>query len=287
MTALTGSSAAAQFAPFEDFGFYQVDYPLVWERIPLGQEKGDAIGYIKRANKGGPLIIRIHGLGHMREQAGIGVPWLDSHLHLSGFNYWYVGLHHRGKRSSVVKMEKIAEGVADIVRRAGNLGHDPSRIIFVASGWAGLPTALLSTDERWLKTAGVPFEAVRGAVILDGAGFDLDERQSTTDSRRQKQLKELIEDEGGGPRLPSPMTHVQAPNAPAFFLVYDKEEPARAKEIRRFGEAVEAAGSSVTLMDAKTELFGGKERGMYAPRAPKTEPIRLFCENATGFAAET
>lgn len=276
---LTTRPLHAQFGPFDTY-VYQVPHPIVWKRVPFGTEKGDAIGYVKRSKQGAPIVVSVYGLGHMREQAGIGIPWLDAHLHLSGFAPWYIGVHGRGDRRSTTKLSKIADGLAAVVRRASEEGHDPTRIVLLAGGWGGLTASLLACDPRWLTNAGVPLDHLRGTVILDGAGFDLATRLAAADERRQRQLAGLIGSDDAGDLLPSPLEHAAAPNSGEFLLVYKDAMPARAREALRFADALKANGTGVTVIE-ELDLFKGKEVGLYASRSPKQEPIRLFCERVT------
>ena len=67
----------------------------------------------------------------------------------------------------------VASAIAWLRANAAKEGLDPDRIVLMGHSAGAHLVALVGTDPHYLKAAGVPMGAVKGVVLLDGAGYDV------------------------------------------------------------------------------------------------------------------
>lgn len=123
--------------------------------------------------------------------------------------------------------ENIAEDAASVRRalsflatRASADRLDLSRVAIVGHGSGAHLASLVATDPSYFESAGLPFAALKGAALLDGA----------------------LADAGAGLM---PQDQAAAPNAPVFLIVHPKAAPSRAGVFGEIAAALRKAGSPV------------------------------------------
>jgi acetyl esterase/lipase len=123
--------------------------------------------------------------------------------------------------------------VRDTIARYGG---DPDRIILAGHSAGAYSTAMLALDRRFLRTAGVPVSAIRGAIGLAGPydflPLDVD---ATRDAF------------GAAPDLPAtqPVNHVRGDAPPFFLATGDADETVRPRNTAELARRLRAAGAPV------------------------------------------
>ncbi len=78
----------------------------------------------------------------------------------------------------------IAKSFGWVHKNISKYGGDPKRV-FVGGHSAGAQlAALICTDDRYLKTEGVPFDVLKGCVPVDGDTYDIPKIISTAEHRQ-------------------------------------------------------------------------------------------------------
>ena len=83
-----------------------------------------------------------------------------------------------------VLIRDVAKAIGWVTRNITNYGGDPQRI-FIGGHSAGAQlAALLCTDDRYLKEAGVSFQVLKGCVPVDGDTYDIPKIIMTAELRQ-------------------------------------------------------------------------------------------------------
>jgi acetyl esterase/lipase len=138
-------------------------------------------------------------------------------------------------------------------------GGDPTRVLVAGHSAGAQLSALLCTDERYLKAEGLGFEHIKGCVPVDGDTFDLPAIIETTETRRrvhgQPQAKysdrQKFGDDPEKFRDFSAVNHVaRGKGIPPFLLLHVADHPDTSIQARHFAEILKAAAVPVTVFAA-------------------------------------
>jgi acetyl esterase/lipase len=145
----------------------------------------------------------------------------------------------------------VANAIAWVRQNIEKYRGDPTRIYVMGHSSGAHLAALVSTDERYLKAAGAGLEVLKGAVLLDGAGyyipFMMEEGEVGAKSIYAAAFGELLEVWKDA----SPTTHVASgKNIPPILIVHAGQRRTSRIQGERFGKALEDAGVEVTMVDA-------------------------------------
>ena len=142
----------------------------------------------------------------------------------------------------------------------------------------------MATDERLLAAQGLGLAAIRGVVLLDGAGYDVP-RQMT--QARLPALKELYRrafgDDPEAQRESSPVEHVHLGKTYPPFLLFHvgMREDSREQAGLLAGKLREAGGKAMTShVRAKNHMTINRELGL-----PGDEPTEKVFEFLKGVLA--
>ena len=202
--------------------------------LAFGADARQALDYWPAATgaKAPPLIVFVHGgAWSMGDKSNGTGRWKPAHFTAAG--YAFASLDYR--LVPQVKVEDEAADVAHGVRwlrdHAVELGFDPARVVLMGHSAGAHLVALVGTDERYLKDAGLSFASLKGVIPIDGAGYDvarqmagdaprlLQQRYQAafgSDPARQRALSPTLRAADGAGRLPPfLLIHVQRPDAVA------------------------------------------------------------------------
>lgn len=165
-----------------------------------------------------PLAIFIHGGGWQHgtpEMVAEKPAWFAAH----GWAFASVG--YRLMPEAPVEQQAADVGVA--IRRlrseAAARGFDPDRILLLGHSAGAHLTALVATNPAY---AGDGFTAIRGAIPIDGAAYDV--VQQMRDGGRFMMQRTYVPVFGTDPerqRALSPTTYVGGPDAPDWLFLFD------------------------------------------------------------------
>lgn len=222
-----------------------------------GPDPRQRLDFTPAEARGAALVLFIHGgawsFGDKRMAAH-----MARHYHARGSAFAAINYRLVPDVTVAQQAEDVAAALASLRRDAERLGIAPNRIILIGHSAGAHLAALIGADPRYLGAHGIPFEAVSGIVLLDGAGYDVPRQIAAAGPfLRRLYLNAFGSDEAAQRRL-SPIVHAAAPNAPAFAIIYSSRRADSAAQASAFSEALRRGGSQVTLwgVDAShSEIF--------------------------------
>ncbi len=155
----------------------------------------------------------------------------------------------------------VAKSLGWVHQHIAEYGGDPRRIFVMGHSAGAQLAALVCIDDRYLQAEGVPFEALKGCVPVDGDTYDVPAIIETAETRRrvhgQPQAKVGHREKFGNDpqkhRDYSAVTHVaKGKGIPPFLILYVADHPDNAAQAQRLAAALKEANVPVTL-------FGGQE----------------------------
>lgn len=162
--------------------------------------------------------------------------------------------------------DDVAGAVTWLHAHAAEHGGDPARIFLVGHSAGAHLVALVGTDERLLAAKGLDLTAVRGVVLLDGAGYDVPRQIA---SARVPGLRQLYTDAFGedadAQREASPVEHVRAGRKYPPFLVFHvgQRQDSREQSALLAAKLREAGGRATTVHESgKNHLTLNRELGV-------------------------
>jgi acetyl esterase/lipase len=177
--------------------------------------------------------------------------------------YVFVSTNYRLLPS--VEMELIIRDIAKSIHwvhdHVAEYGGDPQRILVMGHSAGAQLAALVSIDERYLKSEGLSLSIIKGCVPVDGDTYDVPAIIETAETRRRvhslPQAKVGHREKFGNTpekhRDFSAVTHVaKGKGIPPFLLVYVAEHPDTSSQAQRLAAVLKEAGVPVTL-------YGGRE----------------------------
>jgi len=203
--------------------------------------------YRLRAAKPPPLLVFLHGGGWARgdKRGATG----QKPAFFAGQGYALASLNYRLVPDATVadQARDVAAAIAMLRRDAARLGFDPDRIVIAGHSAGAHLAALVATDPAYLTARGVPIKALRGAILLDGAGYDVARQLNGAGPLVRRIYTRAF---GADPRFHasvSPLTHAAAPNAPAFLIVHDADRLDAKGQSEALAAALRKAGARVAL----------------------------------------
>lgn len=211
--------------------------------IAYGGDPLQKLDFWRASTPGAPLVIFVHGGGWKRgDKANATGPAKVTHWQASG--YAVASINYRLVPAATVEQQAqdVADAVAALRAQATKLGLDPARIVLMGHSAGAHLAALVGTDPHYFAKAGMPPEALRGVVLLDGAAYDVP-RQLTSGARFMGET--YAEAFGSDPvrqQSLSPTFQAAAPNAPDFLILHIDREDGTAQS-NALGAALREAGT--------------------------------------------
>ena len=223
------------------------------QRLSYGEDRLQAMLYWPGASADAPLVVFVHGGGWSRGDMRMMVD-SDKLRHWQAQGYAVVSVNYRLVPDATVEQQAsdVASAVAALHSDAGTLGLDRSRIVLAGHSAGAHLAALVGSDPQYLAAEGLSVGSLRGVLALDGAGYDVPAQME--DARgvlRRTYLAAFGEDRARQQRL-SPITHVAAPNAPDFLVLYVDRDASRGQSLA-FAQPLARAGTP-----ARSESIPGR-----------------------------
>lgn len=196
-------------------------------------------------NQRAPLVLFVHGGGWKRgTKDNASGPYKASHY--TGSGYAYATINYRLVPGHTVEDQAadVARSVGYLISNAQKLGFDPSRIVIMGHSAGAHLVALVGTDERYLRAAGLSFAVIDGVVAIDGAAYDVPEQVSNGNRLMRSTYIEVFGRDPVRQRALSPTMQATPPNSPAFLLIHVQRKDGAAQN-RELEAALRQAGTAV------------------------------------------
>jgi acetyl esterase/lipase len=154
----------------------------------------------------------------------------------------------------------VAKSLGWVHKHIAEHGGDPRRIVVGGHSAGAQLAAILCTDDRYLKTEGVPFTALKACVPVDGDTYDIPAMIETAETRLRVHGQPMPQyghrlKFGNDPALHrdfSAVTHVaKGKGIPPFFILHVANHPDVSAQAQRLGVVLKDAGVPVKVFGAK------------------------------------
>lgn len=154
----------------------------------------------------------------------------------------------------------VAKSLGWVHKHIARHGGDPTRLFVMGHSAGAQLAALLCTDDRYLKAEGVPFDALKGCVPVDGDTYDVPAIIETGETRRRAHglpqpkcgHREKFGNDPAAHRDFSAVTHVaKGKGIPPFLILHVSDHPDNTAQAQRLGAVLKAAGVPVRVFGAK------------------------------------
>jgi arylformamidase len=205
--------------------------------------------WVPEGAKNAPLVLFVHGGGWKRgsknNAMGRAMP-----AHMLEQGYAFASIDYRLVPRNTVEEQAadVAAALAHLIKQADALGIDRSRVVLTGHSAGAHLVALVGTDERYLKKAGLSFADIDGVMPNDGAAYDVAAQMAQGGRLMSGTYEQAFGTDPARQQALSPMHHAAGPNAPAFLLIHVQradgvaQNAALAEALARAGTAVEISG---------------------------------------------
>lgn len=209
-----------------------------------------------------PVLLFVHGggwsIGDKAHAAGGKARWAN------GKGWAFASANYRLVPSATVEQQAadVASAIAWLRTNAAREGLDPGRIVLMGHSAGAHLAALVGTDPRYFRDAGVPFDAVRGVVLLDGAGYDVP-TQANAEMNVVKPMYEAAF--GTDPKRQaalSPTRHAATPNVSRWLILPIERRADSQAQSKGLAAALNRAGATATVVAVPGESHGSLNKGL-------------------------
>ena len=226
-----------------------------------------------------PLVVFIHGGGW---QIGNRSMVQAKPQHFKDQGYVFASAGYRLLPDAPVEQQAADIGAALRALRgqAESGGFDPDRIVLMGHSAGAHLAALVATDPQY---AGDAFAAIKGVVLLDGAGYDVAEAAARPSMELPTLYKDVFGSDPARQKALSPMTHVGGKDAPHWLALYVAERPGSKAQSEALAGALAKAGKDASAVAITGTDHGrmNRELGTEAGKA-QTEAVDAFLKRVFG-----
>ena len=192
-----------------------------------------------------PLVVFVHGGGWKRGSKDNATGQFKPE-HYPGEGYAFASINYRLVPEATVEQQAadVASAVKALVDRAASLGIDRRRVVLMGHSAGAHLVALVGTDERYLRGAGLSFADIAGVIPIDGAAYDVPAQMKDGPQIMQATYKQAFGTDPARQKALSPTLQAGAPNAPQFLLLH-VQRPDGVRQAEALEKALVAGGSKV------------------------------------------
>ena len=204
--------------------------------------------YSSLAGSGRPVMVVVHGggwkIGDKKSAADKAAPLAgEGGFVLASVNYRLVP--EVGWRDQAAD---VAAAVAKVRSAAADYGGNPDRVFLVGHSAGAHLAALVATDPRYLKPHGLRPGDLSGAILLDGAGYDVAAQAEAAGPTAKRLYREVFGDDAAELRAASPLTHAASPGSPPMLIAYVSDRAASEAQAKRLADTLSEAGGRARVL---------------------------------------
>lgn len=215
------------------------------ETIAYGGDSLQTLDIWRAEGAPAPLIVFVHGGGWKRGDKDNATGRFKP-VHYPQQGYAFASINYRLVPAATVEQQAadVAAAVRALVDRADALGVDRRRIALMGHSAGAHLVALVGTDERYLRGAGLSFADIAGVIPIDGAAYDVAAQMHDGPPVMQKTYEQAFGSDPARQGALSPTAQAAAPNAAQFLLLY-VQRPDGVRQAEVLGKALQAGGTRV------------------------------------------
>lgn len=213
--------------------------------------------------KRAPLLLFIHGggwsIGDKRAGESVKAP------HFTSLGWAFASINYRLVPQATVEQQAgdLASAIAYARAHAAELGLDPNRIVLMGHSAGAHLAALVGTDPRYLEAAGMPIKAVRGIILLDGAGYDIGKQMARLGNPVAPMYDAAFGKDPARQAALSPTLHAAAPTVADWLILPIEKRPDSMEQSQGLAAALGKAGAHAKVVPVFDKTHGSlnKELG--------------------------
>jgi acetyl esterase/lipase len=227
-----------------------------------------------------PVLLFIHGggwsIGDKAHAAGSKARWANAK------GWAFASANYRLVPQATVESQAadIASAIAWLRSNAAKEGLDPDRIVLMGHSAGAHLAALVGTDPQYLKAAGVPMSAIKGVVLLDGAGYDIAQQAAAPHNPVKSRYDAAF---GADPKRQaalSPTRQAAAPNVSRWLILPIERRADSQAQSKGLADALNRAGASASVVAVPDESHGSLNKGLGEAGDFATEQVEGFLAGA-------
>jgi acetyl esterase/lipase len=227
-----------------------------------GDERQKLDLYVPKGAKDFPTLFFIHG-GAWRLGSRSGVDRVGRTFAKNGVAFVSTGYRLSPKVKHPAHIQDVAKGFAWTVANIGKYGGDPKAIFVSGHSAGGHLTALLATDEDYLKAEKLSLKDIKGAIPVSGVFVC-------------PPMKDVFGDDEEVRKKASPQNHVRE-GLPPFLVIYaDNDLGNLGKQAEAFASALKEKKVEAALVMGKDRSHGSVMMKMAAEDDPATQAVLEF-----------
>ena len=231
--------------------------------LAYGADPRQRLDLLTPANaKRAPLLLFVHGggwsIGDKRTGAGAKA------AHFTAQGWAFASANYRLVPQATVEQQAadIAAAIAWARKNAAANGLDPDRIVLMGHSAGAHLVALVGTDPLYLSAAEVPIGAVKGVVLLDGAGYDIAGQMARPGNPVAAMYDAAFGKEVARQKALSPTLHAAAPNVANWLILpIDRRDDSKAQS-EGLAAALRPAGASAKVVAVPGESHSSLNKGL-------------------------
>lgn len=209
-----------------------------------------------------PLVLFVHGggwsIGDKRSGAGAKA------AHFNSRGWAFASINYRLVPQATVEQQAadVAAAIAWARANAATHGLDPDRLVLMGHSAGAHLAALVGTDPRYLAAARVPMAAIKGVVLLDGAGYDVAAQMARPGNLVAGMYDAAFGKDVARQTALSPTRHAAAPNAARWLILpIDRRDDSKTQS-EGLAAALRRAGTTASVVAVPGESHGSLNRGL-------------------------
>ncbi|UVO55799.1 alpha/beta hydrolase [Sphingomonas sp. SUN039] len=229
-----------------------------------------------------PLIVFVHGGGWKRGSKDNATGQFKP-AHFPAEGYAFASINYRLVPAATVEQQAadVASAVKALLARTD---VDPRRVVLMGHSAGAHLVALVGTDERYLKGAGLSFADVAGVIPIDGAAYDVPAQMTDGPQMMQGTYGQAFGTDPARQKALSPTFQAAAPNAPEFLLLH-VQRPDGVRQANTLSAALKSGGSRVETGSFLGEGLQGHaeiNRRLGDPSYPATATVDAWLKRVFG-----
>ena len=196
-----------------------------------------------------PLIVFVHGGGWKRGSKDNATgAWKIEHY--PGAGYAFASIDYRLVPQATVEQQAqdVADAVKALLANADKYHIDRRRVVLMGHSAGAHLVALVGTDARYLRNAGLSFADIAGVIPIDGAAYDVERQIAQAGPFMRGTYAAAFGSDPARQHALSPIAQAAAPNAPAFLLLHVQRQDGIAQN-NALEAALKKAGTRVERRD--------------------------------------
>lgn len=219
--------------------------------------------YAPESGKDHPIVIWVHGgAWKFGDKRGVN----SKPQAFTQHGYLLVSINYRlhPQASYDQQAQDVAQAIHWVHDHAREYGGNPNQLFLMGHSAGAHLVALVSTNPAYLKQESLSLKALKGTILLDGAGYDIKERINTADAPGKKLYTTIFGTDEKTWKAASPLTYVRKHQSiPPFLILHVARRVDSQRQSERLARKLKANQIDVSVISApgKTHTTINREIG--------------------------